>query len=381
MLKRFYSKRSGFTLVEIIVAFAVFAIMASMIAQILDLSVKARLANNDYALELARQQKILTVVEKDKDYYNDSDKTGDYKLSFLDGTTIDLGYQVKAADPTLANQAEGLNYFLSNVDYTCSPSGTPGSSGSDSGGMSQASRMDTRITGTAGIGDITIYQVVKDDYTYADDSPFKLPAGHTRYWFEVAASSIDADGNTTLREEDVRYAQYRLYFYSDQLDAAKSAVEYTDADGKTYTKNVYQEAKVVGLGHIDQTIEHAKSNGGLDTSFTSNGGVKSSMNPYLVQKVSSNSVRIGTPFGYDGGIRLQGSKFTRFYVEFEGDPNLTTTSFGHNYVTESGHTVYRACPQYKDEFNTDGTPKYTKVGDGKVHPSIYGANLFKRNYK
>ncbi|MGN0678394.1 MAG: type II secretion system protein J, partial [Oscillospiraceae bacterium] len=214
MLKRFYSKRSGFTLVEIIVAFAVFAIMASMIAQILDLALKARLANNDYALELARQQKILTVVEKDKDYYNDSDKTGDYKLSFLDGTTIDLGYQVKAADPTSANQWEGLNYFLSNVDYTCAPGADPGIPDADLGGMTQASRMDTRITGTVGIGGIAIHEVYKDEFTYPDDSPFKLPAGHTRYWFEVAASSVNADGDTTLREEDVRYAQYRLYFFS-----------------------------------------------------------------------------------------------------------------------------------------------------------------------
>ncbi|MGN0678306.1 MAG: hypothetical protein ACI4JS_01455, partial [Oscillospiraceae bacterium] len=163
--------------------------------------------------------------------------------------------------------------------------------------------------------------------------------------------------------------------------AAKSAVEYTDADGNTYTKDIYQEARIVDLGHIDQTLDYARSRGGLSTSFTSNGGVKSSNNPYLVQKVSNNSVRIGTPFGYDGGIRLEGSKFTRFYVEFEGDPNLSVTSFGHNYTMSSGSAIYRACPQYKDEFNTDGTPKYTEVGDGKVHPSIYGANLSTRHYK
>lgn len=381
MLRRFYSKRSGFTLVEIIVAFAVFAIMASMIAQILELSVKARASNNQYALELARQEKILTVVEKDKDYYSDTDITGSYSLVFTDGSTIDMGYQVKAADPTLANQAEGLNYFLSNVDYSCAPSVDGGISDSDLGGMTQASRMDTRITGTAGIGGITIYEVYKDEFTYADDSPFKLAPGHTRYWFEVAASSVDADGVVTLKEEDVPYAQYRLYLFSDQLDTVKSSTEYTDSDGKTYTKDVYQEATIVDLGHIDQTLDYARNHGGLSTSFTSNGGVASSNNPYLVQKVGNNSVRIGTPFGWAGKVRLQGSKFTRFYVEFDGDPHLTTTSFGHNYTTESGNTVYRVCPQYEDDFNADGTPAYTEVGDGKVHPSIYGAYLSTRHYK
>ncbi len=384
MLKRFYSKRSGFTLVEIIVAFAVFAIMASMIGQILDLAIRMRNSNNLYAQELARQERLLTVIEKDRANYNESDATGIYSLNFIDGPTVNLGYQVKATDPAAQNQAEGINYFLSPIDYTCGPAEDEGGlENSDLGGMSQASRMDTRITGTSGIGSVTIYQVVKDEASYPTDpsQPLYLKPGNTRYWIEVAASSKNAEGDTTLRQEDVPYAQYRLFFFSDKLDAAKSAVEYTDADGKTYTKDVYQEAKIVGVGHINNSLEYAKAHGGLDASFTTDGSRKSSNNLYLVQKLASNSVRIGTPFGWDGKIRLDGSKFTRFYIDFEGDPHLTKESFGQNYVDDSGKIVYTACPQYKDEYNTDGTPAYTPVEDSSVHPCIYGAYMYTRHYK
>lgn len=383
MLKRFYSKRSGFTLVEIVVAFAVFSIMASMIAQILELAISARNSNNLYAQELARQEQLLTVIQREQKYYNDTDKTGDYTITLTDGTTYTMGYQIKATDPDAVNQAEGINYFLSPVDYECGPATSDADDlDSDMGGASQTSRMDTRITGTQGIGNITIYQVYKDEYEYPDDSPFKLAAGHTRYWFEVAASSVNDSGETTLREEDVPYSQYRLYFYSDKLDAAKSSVVYTNSDGEKYTKDIYQSAKVVDAGFINTTLEVAKSKG-LTTSNTSDGSTVCAQNKYTVQKLGSNSVRIGSPFTSDGdtqGVRFKGNEFTRFYVEFEGDPNLTVASFGINSTTGySGSRVYKVCSVYKDEYNSDGTPTYSEEEDGSVHPCIYGGYMYTRH--
>ncbi len=383
MLKRFYSKRSGFTLVEIVVAFAVFSIMASMIAQILDLAISARNSNNLYAQELARQEQLLTVIQKDQKYYNATDKTGDYTITLTDGTTYTMGYQVKSTDPTAANQAEGINYFLSPVDYECGPaSDDSGDLDSDVGGASQTSRMDTRITGTQGLGDITIYKVVKDEYAYPDDSPFKLQSGHTRYWFEIAASGLDKNGVTTLREEDVPYSQYRLYFYSDQLDAAKSSVTYTQSSGDKYTKDVYKSARVVDCGFINTTLEIAARDG-LSLGETSDGSTVCAQNHYTVQQLGSNSVRIGSPFSTDGGksgVRFVAGSFTRFYVEFEGDPNLTVASFGKNAVVgSSGECIYRACPVYKDEYNTDGTPAYKEPEDGSVHPCIYGGYMYTKH--
>lgn len=388
MLKRFYSKRSGFTLVEIIVAFAVFSIMASMVAQILQLAISARNSNNLYARELARQERLLTIIDKDSKYYNETDKTGQYALT-IDGKKYELGYQVKATDPTAINQAEGINYFLSPVDYQSSGagtgtpgSGTPSSSGG-TGGMSQASRMDTRITGTAGIGDITIHQVIKDEFAYPDDSPFKIPEGHTRYWIEVSASSKNADGDLTLRKEDVPYSQFRLLFFSDQKDAAESAKVIKPADGsKQYTQDVYQRAEIVKVGHIKAPMDGlalSVQQKGLSDSNTSSGDVTDSYNKFLVQKLASNSVRIGTPF-VGTGTRFSG-QYTRFYVEFVGDPHLTVKSFGANGVeTDDGSVIYRACPMYPEKYKDDGTPEYEAPLDGSVHPSIYGGYLYTRHY-
>lgn len=380
MLKRMYSKRSGFTLVEIIVAFAVFAIMASMIAQILEITIRARESNNLYAQELAKQERLLTIIEREKDNYNAA--TGTYTITLSDGTSFNMGYQVNATDPTAVNQAEGLNYFLSPVDYTCPPASSEGgeSETSDAGGGSQMSRMDTRITGTAGIGGIKIYKVVKDTHTYAADDPYAPAAGCTRYFIECAASSVNDDGDTTLREEDVPYAQYRLFFFSDQLDATKSSVVYTNSDGDSYTKNVYQEAKIVRIGHVNTSIESVVSNG-VSSSNSSDGALASTNNPYTIQKLG-NSVKISTPYTSDGGkagVRFQGSKFTRFYVDFQGDPNISLSSFGYNCTLDSeGRPNFTACPVYTETYNDDGTPKYEKSDEGSVHQSIYGGFMFTR---
>ncbi len=396
MLKRFYSKRSGFTLVEIIVAFAVFSIMASMIAQILQLAISARESNNLYAKELAKQERLLTIIDKTKTEYNATDKTGEYVIDMGGSDKFTLGYQVKATNPNAENQAEGINYFISPVDYDSDGSGAgigdgtgtgagagAGDGDSGSGGMSQASRMDTRITGTAGITDITVYKVVKDTFAYPDDSPFKLPEGHTRYFIEVAANA-----GSSMLKEDVPFAQYRMLFYSDEKDTGKSSIQYETSDGKKYTKDVYKEAKIVAVGHIDVPIETdvGAAAKGLNPSNTSSGDTWDNKNLYLVQQAGTNGVRIGTPFtssykeGEDG-IRFEAGNFTRFYIEFEGDPNLTTASFGYNGTAKTdGSVEYKACPMYPDTFNADGTPTYDAPIGTPTHPSIYGAFINTRHY-
>ncbi len=374
MIRRFYSKRSGFTLVEIIVAFAVFAIMASMVAQILDLAVRARNSNNLYAQELARQEQLLTVIQKENKYY--TAPSGEYILS-LEGETTDIkvGYQVKATDPTAVNQQEGINYFLSPVDYTGSTNGSPVGAGDPAGvgGASQMSRMDTRITGTAGIGAIMICQVVKDTYAYPDSSPFKLAPGHTRYLIECYATS-KVDGVTTLRLEDVPYAQYRLYFFSKDEDPVGGGTFTDESTGKQYTKRTYKMASVVDCGLVNKPFSTITS--GLNDMNTSAGTAVSGNNKFKVEP-SANSVRIGTPFE-GGGTRFE-SQFTRFYVEFDYDPELDIDSFGIHTTNADGQGVFKATPVYKDEYDSDGNPTYEEEGD-KVNPCIYGAYMYGRNY-
>ena len=395
MLKRFYSKRSGFTLVEIIVAFAIFAIMASMICQLLDLSVKARQRNNNYQRELETQEHILTLVEKDSENFKGTD--GTITLPFDDGTTIELPFDRLSAMSDAEFDSQGLNYFLSPVNYQSDGEGSPNGNGGNGGGAnsgSQASRMDTRITGTGGISNITIIYVIKDTHNYAPGDPMAIPAGHTRYFFMTSASAGSMP--QTLKDEDVPYSQYRLHFYhqpdgtstqdkSEYLNMPACAVDYTDKNGDTYNKDVYKTAVISKVGYI-KNFDNAKNNG-LQASNISEG--TDNNNKYTIEQMGTNVVRIGSPFttdnGTNGGLNGRGVKFTagntsKFYVEFEGDPHLTVNSFGYNATAGavSGSAKYEACPNYLDEYNNDGTPAYDYED---YHVNIYGAYLPTRHYK
>ena len=414
MLKRFYSKRSGFTLVEIVVAFAIFALMSAMVAQVLDLSVRARQSNNDFARSLEQQEHELTLVEKDNANY-DGSTYKEFEFAFLDdagnaAASGTLKYEPKASASLTDVSEEGINYFLSNVNYASEGTFTPGGGGDDPeaggsfGSGTQAARYDTRITGTGGIGRITIYRVVKDTHDYSSldpKNPLYLAPGHTRYLIEIAASSdttyYDAAGakksRRSLLNEDVPYSQYRLYFYTDILDPIGSSTEYTDSSGNTYTKDVYKAANIVNYGYLNNSVDNVASSG-LTTSNTTS--VQNNNSPYTVQQQSSNCIRVGSPF-YNGswqgadnptplgemGLRFDAGKFTRFYVDFDNDPHLTAYSFGANAKTENSygfeHVVYEALPVYEDEdFDSNGNPNYTETD--KKHVNIYGAFINKRNY-
>lgn len=404
MLKKLYSKRSGFTLVEIIIAFAVFAIMASMICQILDLSVKARLQNNAYQRELDEQEHLLTLIEKDSGDYKETQ--GNIKMTFSDGTNFELPYDRLSAKPDAEDDGEGLNYFISPVDYKSSGEVTPNINtdvvvGSNTG--SQASRMDTRITGTGGINSIQMIYVVKDTHVYDPGDPNAVPAGHTRYF--ILCSASDGGTSPTLKDEDVPYSQYRLHFYcqpasdSDDdykasLDAAASSVEYTDKDGKKYTKDVFKAARITKVGYLKSFSKESLENNGLQSSnigiAVNADNYKTNENKYTIDHMGSNVIRIGSPFVKENktnggmgnkGVRFEMSSTSKFYVEFEGDPHLTVESFGHNAEdgAVTGSKQYKACPNYIDEYDDKGVPTYDNEDDD--HVNIYGAFLYTRHYK
>lgn len=392
MLKRFYSKKSGFTLVEIIIAFAVFAIMASMICQMLDLAVQARRSNNAYQAELDVQEQILTLIKKNKDNYTGT--VGNINLNFSDSLNVTLPYDRLSAKPDAEYSGEGLNYYLSPVDYQSDGMGGGGGTVADpssigSNGGSQASRMDTRITGTAGIANVQIVHVIKDTYNYPAGDPLAVPAGRTRYIIMCSASA--GTSPQTLKDEDVPYSQYRLFFYHEPdpdnpddksyLDMAASSVEYTNEDGDTYTKEVPKAANITKVVYLNDINASTVTSTGLKSNNISGGVTSGSDNKFTIEKMSKNVIRIGSPFTESSegkGVKFTSGKISTFYVEFDGDPHLTKTSFGKNYtLTDDGYARYTACPNYLDKYDDDGNPLYESSSN---HVNIYGAYLYKRNY-
>lgn len=349
-MKKLFSKRSGFTLVEVLVAFVIFAIMAAMVMQIIRLAIAQRGSNYEFEQELNKDEELYVKSGMDTTY-DAGNKTGELTFDFSgsSGPTMSIDYELKGSDGT--NSPEGLNYVVGNVDYSASGNKAPGSvdPGSSSSSGSQSSRYDTRITGTKGITSINIYDIF-------EDTSFSSPEGYHRYIFNM---SVDGD---KMAAEDVKYAQIKLYLYSTEVDATKSAVEYTDTKGKKYTKTVYKTANVIEAGYVQGSVSNYDS-----SKLTS-----TRVGEYNVERLTGNGIRIGTPFS-GSGTPFKMSSMIYFYVVTDTEISTATNSFGDNAenVTGSAVSTYEAYPIYDD----DGK----KTTDTSVN--IYGAYQYKKTYK
>lgn len=370
-MKRIFSKKSGFTLVEIIVAFAVFAIMSTMILSMVDLTVKEKGKTNELVDSIDEQTGYLTYH-----YIDDTDKypaaapgttvtpDGTFRLKFYgnaekDGKTsevlksdVSMDYVMRSSVDGTENAGEGINYFVGNVDYT-DPSGPlddkPGGgdviTGIESG--SQIARYDSRIFGSKNLKFIQIHQVVKD-------TSYNV-AGQSRYFIECSAAglSVDAAGGT-VPKEDVPYLQYKLRFVS--------STSYKEVDGtvgnKTYTYKIYDEVPILECGYVKNENLVWDENTCEDYRVYK----PTSSDDYTVEKTSDCIIRIGIPLAYGKTAQgFQGSIKRRFYVVFDGDPGLTVDSFGSNSVGG------------KYELYVDSS--------GEYNPNIYGAFPYEKTLK
>lgn len=365
-MKRLFSNKSGFSLAEIIIAIAVFAIMMAMIMQMLQLSIAQRNANYEFAKDLAEQQDQLAANGKDttkpKTESGDPDIDDTLRLNFVrtksDGTEevvfkdaedsasnkadgLPIDYKIRGTDTSDINN--GLNYFIGNFDYDADGVGGSGTEGG-SNGAGQAAQYDTRITGTKGIKDIKVSVSKKSSVPGVT-----LSAGQTAYEMTVNATcKVSTDGGA-MQKDDIKYSQLRFYFYSSteydikKVEKTKLKADGTpdlDSEGKPkkeiYYKKMYKKADLADV-------------------------VPASGNVYNVEKSSDYAVRIGLPLdGSKKDVGLSGD--ITFYLIFNGDPGLTASSFG-----EGGGTTYNRAPVYDEK---------TGNATGKYHVNIYGAKKF-----
>lgn len=369
-MKKLFSKRSGFSLAEILVAFMIFAIMAGMIMMILRMAIAQRSSNQQFADELVVQEEKLVKNDKITDFtLNPTDAVaGTLEFDFTNGSTVsfDIDYKMYSADNTTGDAAyDGLNYFVADVDYDHSgshdPVDDPSNPSRNTG--TQASRMDTRLTGTGGLNKITFWKIIKDDTdTDGDGVVDGLTGTQVRYFIECSA-----DGST-MASEDVPYAQYRMYFYYKN--------DYNDIDVKNEagdvigTKRVYKAAPIVELGYVNSTnLDTYNYSTATAKRYQLGDRMNDTINPYKIELTGSNGVRIGTPWIKDRA--LDTGNFTRMYVVFEKDPVLDVTCFGNNAtdgVTIAGVTFpnarsYSVYPVLDDDNNP--------TADN--HVNIYGA--------
>lgn len=160
-------KKGGFTLVEIIIAFAIFSIMAVMIVQVLNLTLNRRKSNDEFQKNLAEQEQNLYAKPKDTTYDSAASADGQLDLTFHDpsgDTSMTINYQYKNANDSVADVKAGINYFTGNLDYDGTigdTTYTPGSNTSNPEDIqgSIMNRYDARIIGTKGLTSIKIDSV------------------------------------------------------------------------------------------------------------------------------------------------------------------------------------------------------------------------------
>ncbi len=369
-MKRIFSKKSGFTLVEIVVAFAVFAIMSAMILSMVKLTVEAQRDNNEFAASLEEQADYLAyhyISDEEKFDPDNTTPDGKFELEFFNGDNdsvcdISMDYAMRSSvllneDGTAnTNSGEGVNYFVGNVDYA-NPNSIQ-NNGQNQGdtisglGNSQTARYDTRLTGSKNLDYITIWKVVKDN-TYEG-------AG-ARYLFETSANGNDVSGD--VETDDMPYLQYKLRFCMDTY----KELEGVGSDGKEYLYKVYDDAVITDCGYIEDfgaDLVWSDSN-----CYDYRRTTMISKNKYTVQPTGKNTVRIGVPSGSADGFGH--ATTTRFYVVFAQDPKLDLYSFGENYTMYDGKPQYTVYP-IKDE---DGNET------GEHNPNIYGAFAYEKTEK
>lgn len=330
-MKKILSKRSGFTLVEIIVAFAVFAIMAAMLTSLAGLAIQQRRYNNDLSSSIADQKSNLTRTQRQTTYSNND---GTFSFDFGADGTYTLDYTTVSAVDGASNADEGINYFVGNANYNKNISNND--VGSDSSGA-LVDKLDSRIFGSANFDYINIYGFEKID----DLSVVGATSG-TLYKLQIAA----LDGAKALDDEMTLLARnFKVRFPDSVIDCGYIT-------GSTYTS--FRKA-----------------------TFGSDGTLSGGTQKYAVTLCSSDTIRFSIPdvtvgnyVSSEGGLNVLNYSFgdlSTIYILLDGDSNYDINIFGDNYTVNGG--VYTFTSYIEDVYDEDGV----QTGDHVTHLNIYGA--------
>lgn len=206
-MKKYLSKR-GFTIVEVMVAFVIFAIMAGMVSVILSQTYRAKQENTDLEDEIQGQREAYYLKDQDKEY-NSADKEGTLTFNFDGMSALNVGYDIGNPNAEGDDNQIALEYFIGDVDYKSITDGKKQNNDKAGNNVgSVMSRLDSRIYGSTGINKISIK--LEKDNTYTGTG--------CRYciWSMATYNGL---------EQQRWFAQYRLIFPSKILDYGYVSVD------------------------------------------------------------------------------------------------------------------------------------------------------------
>ena len=163
MLKKISRKR-GFTLVEVLVAFVIFAIMAAMVGVILQSTMRVKQQNLDDAAAIEAQkqayyQKNQPISKDDYDALKSTNRNDDVEFK-IGGTDYSIDYV--AADPFTGNQTFELQYYIGEKGNE--PWNAAGDGAGDGGqGSDVLGGLNCGLYGSNGIESITVSMAKRND--------------------------------------------------------------------------------------------------------------------------------------------------------------------------------------------------------------------------
>lgn len=382
-MKKLFSNKSGFTLVEIIVAFAIFAILASMILSMVRITVMQRNSNAEFTKQLEAETLYLAGhYTQDTEKYGGTDivssgtetadgqlvldfggTIGSYSLNYgLRAASIDSSYytdatQVNLDKSTIVKNAEGLNFFVAEgVTYNDPDAGLDPDNDMEKGGQAVTARADTRISGNRYIDYVWIKDI-KVDSTYTGPG--------TRILIESAASPM-----ASVPTDDEPYMQYRLTFCSP---TNHSTTEITGEDGKTYERKVYNPLNILDCGYLNNTDKSLVYNSGTAKSYKDHTpSASAGVNKYLITKTSDSTVRVAIPV--NSGTTFSAGESTLMYVIVdENIGSIDASYFGKAYTSTDDAGTTTTLANVVPTANGAKFYKYPKDATGATWLNIYGA--------
>ncbi len=282
-MKKFHTKH-GFTIVEVLVAFVIFAIMASMVSAILSTTMRAKQQNIELEEDIQGQQVAYYYDDNIDRTYKDpapgeTEKTLSFDFTGITDTPAVIKYNTIDPNTTTTDGGPVLTYPLGNVNYdflfpeTKKDPDDPDKEESEGKGESVTNRnMDSRLYGSTDVTNIWLYLVKDLDYV----------EGH-RYFIAAYYETDYIEADTTIGDRMKYFATIKMNFASASKDSVGP---------KTHTITDCGYVKYNSLLNSFETVQ-----GSWHSAAASN---------YIVELTSPYSIRLsGISNGADNSTAFQ----------------------------------------------------------------------------
>ncbi len=370
-MKKIFRKK-GFTIVEVMVAFVIFAIMAAMVSSILQAALYAKQENVDLEAQITDQKNAYYQNTVDhKDAYDSSDNHS-MAISFSGGgsgnVTVNMDYSLGKEDAgtTEAGSAQ-LNYINANLNYSIRDSSDiiDDPDNEDEGGnaitLGVDEKLDTKLKGSNGYSSITVYMKA-----YPDTE--KGETNETTCRYLMAVKPVVDSYVMTYNKAYWPFMQFRFVFPKE--NKIKS---YSEAGFETSGSRF----EFIGTDRIGYQLTRITGSNGDMLKFSGT-------------MFNSDGTNTMSDYGYLGACITFDTPLSSEYINENGTLDLNKL-FGYSddaktptKSTNSGETDrYVFTPYYGVMYNeigkvmnTDGGVYDKTKGQTKMvgtHPNIYGA--------